>query len=161
VLPVEGASALIGGPVYYQYSSSPSAVPYGCSSYGNEVDVTGITAGSVVTIAVAVQFPSAGYSSTLALLATRTSLNSTANNGAHHDTAMGVSCAPESVDIQGGAIRTATVNDTTSTPTTPTAQVDVQLPVSIQFVVDGIPLNARDTTITPISSNSVAVTVTS
>jgi hypothetical protein len=119
----KGASALIGGPVYYSYSASPPAVPYGCSSYGNEVDMTGITPGSEVTITAAVQFPSAGYSGELALLATAASLNSTANNGTYHQTAMGVSCTPDPVEMQGGAICTATVNDTTPAPTTPTGKV--------------------------------------
>lgn len=119
----KGASSLIGGPIYYKYSSSPPAVPFGCSSYGNEVDMTGITPASVVTLTVGVQFPSSGYSGTLALLATPTSLNSTSNNGEYHQTAMGLSCTPDPVEIQGGAICTATVNDTTTTPTPPTGQV--------------------------------------
>lgn len=119
----EGASSLIGGPVYYTYSASPPAVPYGCSSYADEVDMSGVTPGSDVTITVAVEFPASGYSGALGLVATPTDLNSTSNNGTHHQTAMSVSCTPNPVEIQGSAICTAAVNDTTSTPTTPTGQV--------------------------------------
>lgn len=119
----EGASALVGGPVYFKYSASPAAVPNGCSSYGDEVNMAGITPGSEVTITVAAQFPTSGYSGALALLATPTNLNSTANNGTYHQTSMSVSCTPSPVEMQGGAICAATVDDTTSTPTTPTGQV--------------------------------------
>lgn len=110
-----GYSALVG-PIYGPYSSKPPVIPSGCLSGGTDVDMSGVTAGSSVSLTVDLQFTSsAAYTGTLSLSASPVTTSIT-TTGAGDTTALNLDCSPGVVAMGALTPCTATVNDTATAP---------------------------------------------
>jgi hypothetical protein len=116
-----GYSALVG-PIFYRYSASPGNPISGCASSGDDVEMAGVTAGTLVYLTVAVQFTTSSYSGNLVLKATDTNQNVTVTTG--DPTVLQLLCTPGAVVLQAVTPCTATVSDTGPAPTVPTGVVN-------------------------------------